>query len=981
MAIELFHKRPTIKPMIYAYEDTNPQYKGMLKIGFTTRDVETRVAEQYSTKRPDGSKPYKIVYRESAMYPDGTAFSDHDVHRVLKQKHFINTGGEWFKCSVDDVRAAVLAVKTHTVNAENRINNFKMRPEQQAAVEKTAAYFLSTEEDNVKRYPKFLWNCKMRFGKTFAAYQLAKKMQFKRILILTFKPAVVSAWQEDLNSHIDFEGWQFISRDTDLTYETADKNRPIVCFGSFQDYLGVNRETGGIKPKNEWVHTVNWDLVIFDEYHFGAWKENAKKLFEQADDDIYDDEDLTTYDRGNAYDETFLPITTSYYLYLSGTPFRALNSGEFIEEQIYNWTYSDEQHAKENWQGDKNPYAALPRMVMMTYQIPESIRRIAMQGEFNEFDLNVFFSAKGKGENAHFIYADYVQKWLDLIRGSNKETENYDLKLGSAKPPMPYADVRLLNVLQHTLWFLPNVASCYAMYNLLMQRQNTFYHDYKINICAGTKAGIGAAALEPVQKSMQDPLNSKTITLSCGKLTTGVTVKPWTGIFMLRNLSSPETYFQAAFRVQSPWEITTENGTKEIIKKECYVFDFALDRALKQIADYSCRLNISESNPEKKVAEFIKFLPVIAYDGSTMRQINAGDVLNIAMTGTSASMLAKRWESVLLVNVDNDTLSRLLSNPAAMAALMKIEGFRSLNKDIETIINKSDAVKKAKKENDGKLTAKEKKQLTEAEKEYKSKRKQIQEKLIKFATRIPVFMYLTDFREYSLKDVITQLEPGLFKKVTGLDVKDFELLVSLGVFNDSLMNDAVYKFKRYEDASLEYTGINRHEGEKVGGWDTVISKEDYEAMASQQLFSMDSPVSTIGEIPAAQNFENIDVDRVDANTKEEKEKTTENNPVVEEPATTQQQNTTKIFDPGIIRQQTYNPYSLAYQSATANPHKPEPLQIDTSDITPGVTVIHKAFGNGTVVSVDNNRILIDFDGIEKKFPFPGAFLYGFLQKV
>ena len=981
MAIELFHKRPTIKPMIYAYEDTNPQYKGMLKIGFTTRDVETRVAEQYSTKRPDGSKPYKIVYRESAMYPDGTAFSDHDVHRVLKQKHFINTGGEWFKCSVDDVRAAVLAVKTHTVNAENRINNFKMRPEQQAAVEKTAAYFLSTEEDNVKRYPKFLWNCKMRLGKTFAAYQLAKKMQFKRILILTFKPAVVSAWQEDLNSHIDFEGWQFISRDTDLTYETADKNRPIVCFGSFQDYLGVNRETGGIKPKNEWVHTVNWDLVIFDEYHFGAWKENAKKLFEQADDDIYDDEDLTTYDRGNAYDETFLPITTSYYLYLSGTPFRALNSGEFIEEQIYNWTYSDEQHAKENWQGDKNPYAALPRMVMMTYQIPESIRRIAMQGEFNEFDLNVFFSAKGKGENAHFIYADYVQKWLDLIRGSNKETENYDLKLGSAKPPMPYADVRLLNVLQHTLWFLPNVASCYAMYNLLMQRQNTFYHDYKINICAGTKAGIGAAALEPVQKSMQDPLNSKTITLSCGKLTTGVTVKPWTGIFMLRNLSSPETYFQAAFRVQSPWEITTENGTKEIIKKECYVFDFALDRALKQIADYSCRLNISESNPEKKVAEFIKFLPVIAYDGSTMRQINAGDVLNIAMTGTSASMLAKRWESALLVNVDNDTLSRLLSNPAAMAALMKIEGFRSLNKDIETIINKSDAVKKAKKENDGKLTAKEKKQLTEAEKEYKSKRKQIQEKLIKFATRIPVFMYLTDFREYSLKDVITQLEPGLFKKVTGLDVKDFELLVSLGVFNDSLMNDAVYKFKRYEDASLEYTGINRHEGEKVGGWDTVISKEDYEAMASQQLFSMDSPVSTIGEIPAAQNFENIDVDRVDANTKEEKEKTTENNPVVEEPATTQQQNTTKIFDPGIIRQQTYNPYSLAYQSATANPHKPEPLQIDTSDITPGVTVIHKAFGNGTVVSVDNNRILIDFDGIEKKFPFPGAFLYGFLQKV
>lgn len=256
-----------------------------------------------------------------------------------------------------------------------------------------------------------------------------------------------------------------------------------------------------------------------------------------------------------------------YYLYLSGTPFRALNSGEFIEDQIYNWTYSDEQRAKENWQGDGNPYAALPRMVMMTYRIPDSIRQIAMQGEFNEFDLNVFFSAKGKGTDARFVYENEVQKWLDLIRGAYLETSVDDLKLGAKKPAMPYADVRLLNVLQHTLWFLPNVASCYAMKNLLMQKQNTFYHDYTINVCAGTGAGIGAAALEPVLKSMRDPLESKTITLSCGKLTTGVTVKPWTGIFMLRNLSSPETYFQAAFRVQSPWEITTDGGKRKLSRR------------------------------------------------------------------------------------------------------------------------------------------------------------------------------------------------------------------------------------------------------------------------------------------------------------------------------------------------------------------------------------------------------------------------------
>ena len=335
-----------------------------------------------------------------------------------------------------------------------------------------------------------------------------------------------------------------------------------------------------------------------------------------------------------------------------------------------------------------------------------------------------------------------------------------------------------------------------------------------------------------MQDAMDDPLQTKTITLSCGKLTTGVTVRPWTGIFMLRNSSSPETYFQAAFRVQSPWVMINPDGTEpnseQIIKEECYVFDFAPDRALRQIADYSCRLNVDESNPEKKVAEFIRFLPVLAYDGSSMKRIDAAGILDIAMSGTSATLLARRWESALLVNVDNNTLKRLMANKEAMAALMSIEGFRNLNQDIETIINKSEAVKKTRKDkNDQYLTSKEKKQLTEEEKEFKSKRKQIQEKLIKFATRVPIFMYLTDYRERCLKDVIAQLEPGLFKKVTGLSVKDFELLVSLGVFNNALMNDAIYKFKRYEDASLVYVGVNKHEGEDVGLFDTVLSSLDY----------------------------------------------------------------------------------------------------------------------------------------------------------
>lgn len=398
---------------------------------------------------------------------------------------------------------------------------------------------------------------------------------------------------------------------------------------------------------------------------------------------------------------------------------------------------------------------------------------------------------------------------------------------------MPFSHAPLLRVLSHTLWFLPSVSACYAMRNLLAERQNNFYHSYRVIVAAGTEAGIGMAALPPVLQAMDDPLHTRTITLTCGKLTTGVSVKPWTGIFMLRNTSSPETYFQAAFRVQTPWTLQNPDGLSPnqttILKPECYVFDFAPDRALRQIADYSSNLNLDETNPEKKVEEFIHFLPVLAYDGSSMKQLDAAGILDMAMSGTSATLLARRWESALLVNVDNATLRRLMANAEAMNALMRIEGFRNLNQDIETIINKSEAVKKARREaNDGELSKKQKKELTEEEKEYKSVRKQIQEKLIKFATRVPIFMYLTDYRERCLHDVITQLEPGLFQKVTGLTLKDFELLVSLGVFNAPLMNDAIYKFKRYEDASLAYVGIDRHAGEAVGLFDTVLSSSDYQ---------------------------------------------------------------------------------------------------------------------------------------------------------
>ena len=831
MAIQnLLRNKVDETPTIYAYTLPDvPKYRGLLKVGYTSRPGTIRIKEQGHELYLDKA----IVLRRSSMRPDGTYFMDKGVggvHYYLRKNHSPNPFGEWFRCDVKDVERAIHAAMERRDSMTDRIYDFKMRPEQAKAVKDTSDYLTAFKKDPANRglVPHYLWNAKMRFGKTFTTYQLAREMGWTKVLVLTFKPAVKTAWEEDLLTHKDFEGWQFCQKQEDREFNYVNERRPFVCFASFQDVLGKN-SMGGIKATNEWIQTVDWDCIVLDEYHYGAWGKNAKNFYDKKDPALRRAEEMgemMAEDAGSSremearelYDEGLMPLRTGAFLYLSGTPFRAISTGEFIEEQIYNWTYSDEQAAKEKWQGSGNPYAQLPKMVMMTYQMPMSISEIASQGEFDEFDLNEFFRA----EDDYFIHEEYVQKWLDLIRGSYTEDIITELKQGSEKPPMPFSDSRLLSYLQHTYWFLPSVAACKAMATLLRKRANRFFDDYEIIVAAGSEAGMGAKAVAPVYDAMGDPQQTKTITLSCGKLSTGVTVKPWTGILMLRNTTSPETYFQAAFRVQSPWTTKNEEGEEVILKPLCYVFDFAPNRALRQVEEYSCQLNVEESNPEKKVAEFIKFLPILAYDGSSMKEIDAAGVLDMAMSGTTATLLARRWESAVLVNVDNATLQRLLNSPEAMKALMNIEGFRSLNADIETIINKSEHVRQTKKTKDpAEMTPKERKELTEEEKEYKSKRKEIQEKLIKFATRIPVFMYLTDYREYSLMDVVRQLEPELFRKVTGLTLKDFDLLVGLGVFNRDLMNDAVYKFKRYEDASLEYTGINTHSGTTIGGWDTV----------------------------------------------------------------------------------------------------------------------------------------------------------------
>lgn len=837
---ELLPQKSEARLRIYAWSTKEiKKFEGCLKVGQTTQDVNVRIKQSQGVAQV----PYILEVDEPAEKLDGTFFRDSAVRERLKQKGFENVELEWMRCSSKDVLVAIRELQTGEARTGQHTADFKLRTEQSAAVKKTADYFNSIWSENKKSTPRFLWNAKMRFGKTFASYHLARKLEAKKILVVTFKPAVEDAWQVDLESHKDFQGWQYFSKNTGGDPSSASKKNPLVYFGSFQDLLGRDKATGTIKAKNEWVHATSWDLVIFDEYHFGAWRDSAKELFEGEDATEATKEvaneygaELDVFDEAlselSGSEDNFLPISTRAYLYLSGTPFKALATGEFIEEQIFNWTYTDEQRAKakfsekhpEKW----NPYAALPEMRLLTYQMPDEIVAIANQGEFDEFDLNAFFEATGTGKSAQFKYKDDVQKWLDIIRGAYMPSQIDAMKMGK-RPPFPYSDTRLLPYMQHSFWFLPNVASCHAMANLLGEKHNIYWHDYSVLTVAGTGAGIGLEALPPVRKAIGSGFETKTITLSCGKLTTGVTVPQWSSMLMLRNLNSPETYFQAAFRVQSPWSIKNPNGDnpheEAILKPACFVFDFAPTRALRQIADYGAGLSPETSDPEIAVEELVKFLPVLAYDGSNMTQVDAGGILDIAMAGTSATLLARKWQSAILVNVDNDTLKRIMGSEAAMKAVMNIEGFRSLGSDIfSTVVNVSTAVRDTKKKKGGKLTPKQKRELTDAEKEYKSKRKQIQEKLIKFATRIPAFMYLTDFRENTLHDVITKLEPELFKSVTGLTVKDFDLLVSLGVFNATYMNQAVFAFRRYEDSSLAYTGIDSHPRLRhYGLYDTVIA--------------------------------------------------------------------------------------------------------------------------------------------------------------
>ncbi len=814
---------------IYAY--TLPGKEGLIKVGETTKPtVEERIRQQLGTAYPnlDG---VGILIDELAKRTDGTWFRDRDVHRVLVH-HGVKKKQEWFETSLDVVKAAIVSVRNGTTFDSDRTFDFGMRPEQEQAVAVTAGYFTAHAGG---KSPKFLWNAKMRFGKTFTTYQLAREMGWSRVLVLTYKPAVQAAWKEDLFTHVDFEGWKFVDRDTPSAERdaAADSLDPLVWFASFQDLRGKTVD-GGIKEHNEVIHLIDWDCIVLDEYHFGAWRDSARDLYDPTETELAEVEEPDEQVTGDDIRDD-IGLSSKFTLYLSGTPFRAITNGEFTEDQIFNWTYVDEQREKTTWDpaDGPNPYIDLPGMKMYTYVMGDAAKTYAQDGEFNAFDLTEYFKAKratpgsrsfGTGE---FIFEDEtrVSEFLEMLRGKLTDQMKEQIVAGQ-KPPFPYESAAFTDMIKHSVWYMADVASCYAMRDIL--KKHPYFAGFAVVVAAGSPAGQGAAAKPPVEEAITRVTkehSSGTITLSCGKLMTGVTVREWGAILMLRSLKSPESYFQAAFRVQSPWSSRGADGEIETVhKRTCYVFEFDPNRALTLVAEYGMRLgSIGDITPKDAIGQLLNYLPIFAFTGGAMTQLDASEVLDWATTGVGATALANRWNSSLLIDINEHTLSKLLDNGDLLGALEQIEDFRNLAQTAEQIVTSSKLLKKAKREQDGKLNNEQKKEQSEIAK----KRKEIREKLQKLLAKIPVFMYVTDFREEALKDIILSLDRALFEKVTGLTVDDFTMLNNIGVFNAQHMNAAIYQFKLFEASSLEYANEDGKQfgDTKIGLWDTTVPRD------------------------------------------------------------------------------------------------------------------------------------------------------------
>lgn len=621
--------RPIV-PMIYGYITPGvPKHDHWTKIGYTdSQSVEDRIDQQTHTADID----YTITLEDNAIYKDssGESFTDHDFHRFLTDKADIERkkNTEWFKIEQPQLgelfnkfaRRDYSDVQTKGTNH----SSYTLRKEQDQAVTMTEKYFKSHGKG-----AEFLWNAKPRFGKTLSTYDLVRRMNLTNVLVVTNRPSIANSWFDDFKKFI---GWQtnykFVSDNDALKNKDTLSRKEFIKLLDYGDYKQIAFESlqglkgsvyfGGDIDKLEWIKDLHWDLLVVDEAHEG----------------------VDTYKTDKAFDK----IDRKYTLYLTGTPFKALAEGKFAEEQIFNWSYADEQRSKENWdvtnESSSNPYAVMPRLNMYTYQMSQIMTERAEQkvdlsnGDQVDpaFDLNEFFRVKSNGE---FVYDEDVDRFLDTLTTNEK---------------YPFSTPLLRQDLAHTFWILNRVNSAKALAKKL--KDHPVFGKYDIIVAAGdgkldddqlNEDQLNQAnekSYDRVIKAISDVENGKskyigTITLSVGQLTTGVTIKPWTGVLMLSNMKSPAQYMQAAFRAQNPYKV---RRGKDIYQKEnSYVFDFDPARTLTIFDDFANNLKQTTAGGkgtadehEENIRELLNFFPVIGEDqDGKMVELDAKQIMSI----------------------------------------------------------------------------------------------------------------------------------------------------------------------------------------------------------------------------------------------------------------------------------------------------------------------------------------------------------------
>lgn len=621
-----------VVPMIYAYQTPGyPKHEGWTKIGETKNGVERRIHQQVHTAWID----YELQWQDNALFKDGSGeyFHDHDFHDFLERRKQVerNPGTEWFKIDGSQSYMMFNEFASRQYPRMSIGSTYVLREKQEEAVRVTLDYIGRSETMSADRR-RFLWNAKPRFGKTLTTYELIRLMTAQsekplNVLIVTNRPSIANSWYDDFEQFIGWQtGFRFVS-DNDALRDRRDVmtrgqfvrwiNTPgahdgfdgQICFESLQGLKG-SVYFGGTYNKLEWMRQLKWDLLVIDEAHEG----------------------VDTHRTDRAFDN----IQRRFTLHLSGTPFKAIAGGQFAKEQIFNWSYAEEQEAKEAWSSlDRNPYEDMPRLNLFTYRMSDIVRDEVRRGislDDDEgtteyaFDLNEFF----KTDNGQFVYEQDVRKFLRALTTQTK---------------FPFSTDELRTELAHTLWLFNRVESAKALARLL-QEEGSGFEDYEVVLAAGdgrlSEDAETAKSYNKVKAAIAH--HAKTITLSVGQLTTGVTIPEWSGVLMLSNMKSPSLYMQAAFRAQTPCDITREGVRYR--KENAYVFDFDPARTLIIVDEFANNLvggHASErDNREENIRRLLNFFPVIAEDeNGRMMELDARQVLSIPRSIKSQEVVSR----------------------------------------------------------------------------------------------------------------------------------------------------------------------------------------------------------------------------------------------------------------------------------------------------------------------------------------------------